>query len=121
VRVCDHGEAQQVRHALAVRLAVGGQGEHRLEQRLELQCGADLADELCDVVTGVPEPVRCAGRDGQTVSRSRDELLAPDAEADAAADDLEALLLRRVDVCGGDEAVRLHVGLDHHCFAAGFT
>src|SRR3954454_11948010 len=51
-----------------------------------------------------------------TVSRwpgAGDELLPPDPEADAAAEDLEPLLLARVHVRGGNEAVRLHEGLDH--------
>ena len=113
MRVRDHGEPQRVRHALPVRLAVGGEGEHRLEQRLELEGRAHLADEVGLFLAGVPELVRRAGRDGQPLAGAGDELLPADPEADAAAEDLEALLLARVHVRGGDEAVRLHEGLDH--------
>jgi hypothetical protein len=42
-----------------------------------------------------------------------DDLLVADPEADRASEDLEALLLVRVDVRGGDEAVGLHERLDH--------
>ena len=109
----DHREVQRVRHPLAVRLAVGGEREHRLDQRLELQRGPDLADEVRDLVAGVPELVRRAGGHGEALAGAGDELLAADLEADGAAEDLEALLLARVDVRRGDEAVRLDVGLDH--------
>ena len=54
---------------------------------------------------------RCAG--------AGDLLLAVDLEADGAAEDLEALLLRRVDVGRRDEAVRLDERLDHDGLAAG--
>jgi hypothetical protein len=42
-----------------------------------------------------------------------DELLPADPEADGAPEHLEARLLARMEACRGDEAVRLHVGLDH--------
>ena len=61
VALRDHGEPQRVRHALPVRLAVGGEREHRLEQLLELESGADDADEVELVVAGVPELVRVPG------------------------------------------------------------
>ena len=48
-------------------------------------------------------------------------LLPADAEADGAAENLETLLLARMDVGGGDEAVRLHVGLDDDGLAAGLA
>src|SRR5204862_3262483 len=75
--------------------------------------GAHLADEVGLLLAGVPELVRRAGRDGDALAGAGDELLVADPEADAAAEDLEALLLARVHVRGRDEAVRLHEGLDH--------
>ena len=71
VRVRDHREAQQVRHPLAVRLAVGREGEHRLEQRLELQRRPHLAHEVRDVVAGVPELVRRSRRHDEPLARAR--------------------------------------------------
>src|SRR5436190_1754641 len=121
VGVGDHGEAQRVGHALPVRLAVGGEGEHRLEQRLELEGGPHLADERRLVVAGVPELVRRPRRNRQAPAGARDELLAADLETDGAAQDLEALLLARVDVGRGHEAVRLHEGLDDDGLAAGLA
>src|SRR4029078_9628774 len=84
-----------------------------LDQRLELQRGPDLAHEVRDLVTGVPELVRRARRRREALAGACDELLAADAEADRAAEDLEALLLARMHVRRGDEAVRLDIGLDH--------
>ena len=82
-------------------------------QRLELQRGAHLADEVGLLLAGVPELVWRAGGNGDALAGAGDELLAADPEADAAAEDLETLLLARVDMGGRDEAVRLHEGLDH--------
>ena len=109
----DHREVQRVRHALAVRAAFGREVEHRLNQRLELQCRPDLADEVSDFVAGVPELVRRARGHREALARAGDELLPADSEADRAAEHLEALLLARMHVRRGDEAVRLDVGLDH--------
>jgi hypothetical protein len=47
--------------------------------------------------------------------------LPPDLEADGAAQDLEPLLLARVDVRGGHEAVRLDERLDHDRLTAGLA
>src|SRR4029079_9160525 len=58
---------------------------------------------------------------GEALTGAGDRLLAADLEADAAAKDLEALLLRGVDVRGRDEPVRLDVGLDHDGLAAGLV
>jgi len=119
VRPRDHGQAQRVRHALLVRLAVGRKREHRLEQRLELERGPNLAHEVRDAVARVPEPVRGAGRHGDALAGAGNALLAADLEADRAREHLEALLLPRVDVCRRDEPIRLHVGLDHDGVPAG--
>jgi hypothetical protein len=65
--------------------------------------------------------VRRAGRDGEPLAGAGDEPLAADPEADRAAEDHEALLLARVHVGRGDEAVRLHVRLDHDGLAVRLT
>src|SRR5204862_2461437 len=99
-------EAERVRHPFPVDLAVGCEGEHRLEQRLELKRGPDLADELRDVVARVPETVTRPGGNRQPLPGPCNGLHASDLEADGAAEDLEALLLARMDVRGGDRALR---------------
>jgi len=58
---------------------------------------------------------------GQALAGACDGLLAADLEADLAAEHLEALFLAGVDVGRGDEAVGLHVGLDHDRLAAGLA
>ena len=112
MRVRDHSETQRVGHALAVRLAVGREGEHRLDELLELQRGPNLAHEVGLVAARVPELVGSPGRNGHSVSRPGRVLLATEAEADRAAQDFEALLLRGMHVRGRDEAARLHEALD---------
>src|SRR6185437_12886958 len=102
-----------IRHPLAIRAAVRCEVEHRLDQRLELQRGPDLTDEVRDLVAGIPELVRRARGHRKALAGSGDELLPADPEPDGAAEHLEALLLARVHMRRGDEAVRLDVGLDH--------
>src|SRR5581483_5211904 len=121
VEMClgDRGKAERVRHALPVRLAVDGEREHRLEERLELQGGPDLADEANRLVAGVPEAVRHAGLDGGDVAGAQRQFLAAHLQPERAARDGEALALRRVNVSGGDEPVRLDDDLDHDRLAAG--
>jgi hypothetical protein len=77
VRLRDHREPQRVRHALAVRLAVGREREHRLDQRLELERRPDLADERDRFVACVPEAVRRAGRDREELARPERVLSRP--------------------------------------------
>jgi hypothetical protein len=57
---------QRVRHALAVRLAVGG--ENIVSIMTELERGPDLADEMRDLVAGVPELVRGTRRHGEALA-----------------------------------------------------
>ena len=64
----DHGEAHRARQAALAGLALGGEGEHRLDQRLEPERRPDLQEEACRLVCGIPEPV---GR-----ARWHDELVA---------------------------------------------
>src|SRR6187551_3576037 len=82
VLVRDDGHAHRVRHALLVRLAVGGEGEHRLEEGLELEGGADLRREACLVGADVLEAVDCAGLDSDGVALVGHDLLAVLAELD---------------------------------------
>src|SRR4029077_16938881 len=75
--------------------------------------GPPRADGVGLLLPSVPELVRGAGGNGDALAGAGDELLAADLEADRAAEDFETLLLARVPVRGGNEAVRLHEGLDH--------
>ena len=79
VEVCarDHGQPERIGHALAVRLAVCGEREHRLDQRLELERGAHLAEEARVGVAGVPEAMRRARLDRHDLAGPGDDLLAP--------------------------------------------
>jgi hypothetical protein len=106
----DHGEPERIRQAAAVRPAVGGEREHRLDECLEAERGADLGDEAQLAVGRVAEPVQRAGLDHHDVAGPGDDLLAADRELGLAGDDLEPLRLEGVDVRGCDEAV----GLDGH-------
>src|SRR5437763_4749786 len=119
MRVRDHGEAQQVGHALPVRLAVGGEREHRLEQRLELQRRADLADEPDRLIARVPETVRGAGLERYELARAEGLLLPAGLQPELPGLDREALALGRVHVRGCDAAVGLDDGLDHDRLAVG--
>jgi hypothetical protein len=74
--VRDHGQAERAWHALHVRLAVGSEPEHRLDQRLELQRGADLCAEAQRLFAGVPELVRRAVIDQRDLARTELKLLA---------------------------------------------
>src|SRR5918992_1755231 len=91
VRLCDHREPKGVRETLAVRLALGGQGEHRLDQRLELECGPSLGEEASCDLARVPETVRGGRRNRDDRAGLCDELGAVDLQAEAPLEDLEAL------------------------------
>jgi hypothetical protein len=80
VRACDHSEPERVRHSFPVRPAFRCEGEHRLDQRLELERRAYLAEEACLALAGVPEAVRRAGRDRCNVAGLRHHLLISDAK-----------------------------------------
>src|SRR5919106_3066683 len=79
--------------------------------------GPPLAHEDGLGVARVPELVRAAGGHGDALARAGDDLLAVELEGERAALDLEGLGLVRVDVRGGDEAVRLHGRLDEDVLA----
>jgi hypothetical protein len=117
VRLRDHGQPERIRHALAVRLAVGGEREHRLEQRLELERRPHLADKPDRLVARVPELVRRARLDNGDLAGPEGQLLPADLQAERALGDREAFALRRVDVRRRDEPVGLDDGLDHDCLA----
>ena len=119
MRVGDHGEPERVGQPSPVRLALGGEREHRLDQRLERERGPHLAEEAGVALARVPEPVRGSGRNDGDVARLGEELLRADTEADQAVEHLEALGLVRVDVRGRDEAVRPDDRLHQHRLAAG--
>ena len=86
MRAGDGGHAHRVRHALAVRLAVGGEPEHRLDQRLELQRRADDTVEHDRLVAVVPERVSRAGLDSAVSPCSSRIALAADAQVEGALD-----------------------------------
>src|SRR4029450_1374154 len=116
----DHGELKRVRQALAVRLSVGCEPEHRLDQLPHLQRRTPLADEVSLVRARVPELVRRPGRNGDPLAGAGEDFLAPETEADRAAKDLETLLLEGVKVARRDEAVRLHEGFEDDRLAVRF-
>jgi hypothetical protein len=60
---------------------VGGEGEHRLEERLELKRRSHFADESDRVRAGVPEAMRRSSLDDGGLPGSERHLLAPDLEA----------------------------------------
>ncbi len=121
MRARDHCEPERVGHPLAVRLALGREAEHRLDERLELERGAYLADEAGLAVAGVPEAVRRAGLDRKDVARLRHDLLVADPEAEPALEHLEALGLVRVHVRRGDEPVGADDRLDEDGLAVGLA
>jgi hypothetical protein len=86
--------------------------EHRLDQRLEPERGAHLAEEAHRLLARVPERVRGAGGHDNALARTRRRRLPADPQRQRAGEDLEALLLARVDVHGGDGAPRRDLHLD---------
>ncbi len=112
VMVRDQSEGERGRHALAVRLAVGCEREHRLDPRLELQCGAHLAQEAHDLVGAVREAVRRAGLDHDRLAGAELDRLAALLDAQGAGDDGEAFALVWVHMGGGDERVGLENRLE---------
>ena len=115
----DHGEPKRIRHSLPVRLAVGSEREHRLEQRLELERRPHFADEADRLLACVPEAVRGAGLDGGDLAGPEQELLAAGLQAERSRGDGEALALERMDMRRRDEPVRLDDGLEHDRLAVG--
>jgi hypothetical protein len=113
----DHGEPERVRHPLAVGPAVGGEVEHRLDQRLEGERGAHLADEARLDVAVVPEAMDDTRLDDDDLARPGLQPLAADLHADRPLDHLEALGLVRMQVGGRDDPVRAHRRLDQHVLA----
>src|SRR5713101_711282 len=109
----DHRQPQRIRHALSIRLAVSGEREHRLEQRLELKGGSHLADEPHFVLAGVPETMWRSWFDDGDLAPAERALVLADFEAERALDHGEALALRGMKMGRGDEAVRLNHALDH--------
>jgi hypothetical protein len=115
----DHREPQRVRHSLPIRLSFLCELEHRLDQRLELERGRDLAEEANLVLAGVPEPVRRTRLDRDHCARPRDQLALSRPQAELALEHLEALGLARMHVRRGDEPVGANDRLDEHRSAAG--
>ena len=98
---------------MPLRFVLPSAASANIVSRSDSNCraGTDLAHELRDLVARVPEAMGgVPAGDGEAVAGYRDVLLAANLEADAAAEDLEALLLRRVDVRCRDEAAGLDEG-----------
>jgi len=104
-----------------VRLAVGREPVHRLDQLLEAERGPHLADEANVGVALVLELVGLAGLDGVRLAGAELDLLPADGHRQRAGDDLEPLALVRVDVLRGDEAVRADGRLDQAVLAVGLA
>ena len=112
VVACDDREPERVGHALAVHLAVLGQREHRLDELLEAEGGPHLAHEVGSLLADVAEAVRRPRRHEHAVAWLRHDRLLAEPELELAREDLEALLLGRMDVGRGDGAVGLDERLD---------
>src|SRR5918911_4115612 len=121
VRPRDHGEPERVRQSPAVRLALAGEREHRLDHRLEPERGPHLAEEPGLGLAGVPEAVRRPWLDGRDPSGARDDLLIADSQADRAFEHLEAFGLVGVDVRRGDEPAGADDRLDEDRLAVGLA
>ena len=113
VRLRDHREPQRVRHALAVRLAVGR--EPNIVSISDSNCSAGrISQTKCATsspafqnLCGVP------GGDGERWPGPATSFRRPTLKPTLPRRHLEALLLGRVDVGRGDEAVRLtYVSID---------
>src|SRR5215218_3122001 len=116
--VRDDGQAQGVWHPLPVRLALGGEGEHRLDELFELQRRTHLARETGFLLARVPETVGGPRRDGEPLSGTRDELLPSEPKAYRTPEDLETLFLMGVDVGRRHEAARFDERLQDDGLAA---
>ena len=103
---------------LAIRPTVGGERVHGREELLELQGRPHLAPEPRRCLTGIPEAVGGARLDDDRLAGAGDDRLAVRHEPHLALEDLEALGLVRMDVGGGDEAVRLDADVDEDVLAA---
>ena len=93
-----------------VSLAVAVAPEGRLKERLHLSRWHDLAAEAQHLVAFGPEAVRRACGEDDRLARTGGPLLAPDPDASAAFEDLDAFFEVRVDVSGREEL--LHEELD---------
>ena len=95
----------------AVRLPVGGEREHRLEQRLELERGAvPRRRSARRLVACVTKRVRSPSRNQHTESPAcaSNNVERPSLQLEGAAQDFEAFVLARMHMAGGHEAMRLH-------------
>jgi len=97
---CEQGEIERPRDAAQHRAALLGEADGGLEELLHLQCRAHLDADERVLVADIREVVPLASGDDDHLAGPRDDPLASHLEAHRALDDLEALLLLRVDVLG---------------------
>ena len=115
----EHGEVERPRDPAEHRAALLGEADGGLEELLHLQRRAHLDADERVTVADVREVVLLAGRDDDRLAGPRDDPLASQLEAHRALDDLEALLLTRVNVLAArDPPVRRKLEVDRQQLAA---
>jgi AraC-like DNA-binding protein len=93
----EHREIERSGDAAEHRAALLGEPDRGLEQSLHVERGPDLDVDASVRVTGVREVVPHARRDHDDLAGAGDDALTPEPETHRALDDLEALLLMRVE------------------------
>src|ERR671915_111823 len=117
----EQGQVERPRNATHHRAALLGEADGGLEELLHLQSRAHLDADERVTVADVREVVLPAGGDDDHFAGSRDDPLAAHPEAHRALDDLEALLLLRVDVLATrDPPVRGKLEVDREQLAVRF-
>jgi hypothetical protein len=96
----------KARHAVVVGAAVSGEREGGLEEACRLQCGTELHAQVGLAVSGVPPRMRDARSDDAAAARDDGLGHSVDLSLHGAGDDLEALLLVRVQVLLGNHGSR---------------
>lgn len=108
VRIRNHRSPEQPRLCAPARLAPNREREHRLKQRIEPQCRPQLADDVRDILTSVPESVPGPRRNGDAPARPDRPALTAHPYADRPMENINPFLLPRMDVRREAAAVRRH-------------
>ena len=115
----EQGQIERPRDAAQHRAALLGEADGGLEELLHVQRRAHLDADERVTVADVREVVLLAGGDDDHLARPCHDPLAAHPEAHRALDDLEALLLLRVDVpATGDPPARGELEVDRQQLAA---
>jgi hypothetical protein len=96
----DDGQPQRVRDSPAVRLAVGGETIHRLDQGFDLQRRPNLRPEVHDLVGLVGEVVVRPGLDHDCLARASMDRAGAELHRQRAGHDLERPRLLRMEMPG---------------------